>query len=88
MLSVVRLRHMVAAVATATRWTPVWKKSRYDSTATSPPCRSTAWGCSCDSFSSACTLHSANYTLLLRVVPAKSDKVCLQTSCKLQEAQK
>ena len=30
-------RHMCAAVATATLCTPVWKKSRYDSTCTSEP---------------------------------------------------
>jgi len=34
-------RHMLAAVATAVRCTLVWKKSRNDSTASSPPCLST-----------------------------------------------
>jgi len=36
-----RPRHMLAAVATAVRCTLVWKKSRNDSTASSPPCLST-----------------------------------------------
>ena len=46
--------YMLEAVATATRCTPVAKKSRYDNTANSPPARRHAAGCSCDSFSSAC----------------------------------
>ena len=41
MLSADRPRHMLAAVATAVRCTLVWKKSRKDSTASSPPWRST-----------------------------------------------
>mmetsp|Transcript_13831 Transcript_13831/g.45208 ORF Transcript_13831/g.45208 Transcript_13831/m.45208 type:complete len:317 (+) Transcript_13831:3007-3957(+) len=54
-----RPRHMLAAVATARRCTPIAKKSTYCSTASMPPARKTASGCSCDSFSSACSACSA-----------------------------